>query len=490
MQTFQNYIGGRHVPPGAGQYLETENPFTGMAWARVARSTAADVEQAVQAAHSAFRYGAWKDVTAVERAGMLRNLGDLVKSNVDELASHEVRDNGKTITEMRTQMRNVAEWYYFYAGLADKIAGENLPTERRNYMNYTRLEPFGVVGLIVPWNSPLRLLAWKLAPALAAGNVAVIKPSEFTSTSALAFMALIEKAGFPPGVVSVVTGFGSEVGLPLAAHPLVAKVAFTGGADGGRAVYEAAARGLKPVSLELGGKSPNIIFEDADLANATRGAVAGIFGSGGQTCVAGSRLLVQRSVLVRVLERIVELASRIRMGDPMDPETELGPIANRRQFERILRYVEIGREDGARLVLGGRPAHGPSLDNGLFVEPTIFADVNNRMRIAQEEVFGPLLCVIPFDDEDEAVAIANDTAYGLGAGIWTRDVARAHRVAACLQAGSVWVNTYRVTSQISPFGGYKGSGIGREGGVEMIRSYLQTKSVWVDLNPEFQSPFR
>jgi aldehyde dehydrogenase (NAD+) len=490
MQTFDNYIGGRQAPPASGEYFESENPFTARPWARVARGNAEDVDRAVAAARAAFTGGAWPALTASERGALLGRLADLVAGNVDMLSAAESRDNGKTITEMRGQIRNVAEWYRFYAGLADKLNGEVIPTERRNHLNYTRHEPLGVCALIIPWNSPLRLLSWKLAPALAAGNTVVIKPSEFTSTSASVFIALVEKAGFPPGVVNLVTGFGADVGRTLVEHPDVAKVAFTGGETGGIAVYTSAASKLKPVSLELGGKSPNIIFADAHLENAARGAVAGIFASCGQSCVAGSRLVVHRGIRDAIVARVSELAQKIRMGDPMDEATEMGPIANRQQYDRILRYIDIARNEGATLQLGGGPATRPECGDGLFIEPTIFVDVDNKMRIAQEEVFGPVLSVITFDDEDEAVRIANDTPYGLGSGIWTDDLKRAHRVAARIQAGSVWINTYRISSQLSPFGGYKRSGFGREGGAEMLKSYTQTKSVWLDLNADFPYPFK
>lgn len=492
MQEFGNYINGAFQPPTSGLYLETENPYTREVWARIPRSDETDVGAAVAAAKNAFEHGAWPALTASERGTMLRRLGDLISSedNTSQLALAEVRDNGKTLNEMRNQMRSVAQWFYYYGGLADMFAGELLHTEQRNMLNYVRYEPLGVVGMVVPWNSPLRLLAWKLAPALAAGNTAVVKPSEFTSTSTLEFMRLIEEAGFPPGVVNVITGLGPEVGAPLAAHPDIAKIAFTGGSAGGQAVYLAAARNLKPVALELGGKSPNIIFEDADLDNAAKGAVAGIFGSGGQNCVAGSRLLVHRSVHDEVVERIVALAKDIILGDPMDPSTNVGPITTLPHCEKILTYIEIGKQEGARLIYGGRRAEGPGLGKGIFVEPTIFANVRNDMRIAQEEIFGPVLCVIPFENESEAVLIANDTQYGLAAGLWTRDLQRAHRVSARLQAGIVWVNTYRTASHLSPFGGHKSSGIGREGGAEMIKSYMQSKSVWIDLNDEYAYPFK
>ncbi len=487
MQRFGNFIDGVYSPPLDGNYMDTENPFTAATWGQIARSGAADVAAAVASAREAFRSGPWAAMTASERGAMLRRLAGMMRDNARELAEIEVRDNGKTFKEMHNQLRRIPDWYEFYAGLADKIGGEVLPEERRGHMTYTRHEPLGVIGMITPWNSPLMLLAWKLAPALAAGNTAVLKPSEFTSVSALRFAELACEAGLPKGVLNVVTGTGAEAGKALVDHPDVAKLAFTGGVDGGIAVYSSAAKRLRPVTLELGGKSPNIIFSDADLDQAAKGAVSGLFASGGQSCVAGSRVLVERSVYDEVVGRIVSLAGLIRLGDPLDPKTDIGPVANRPQYDRILRYIALAREEGAALACGGAPAEG--LGDGLFVQPTVFVGVANTMRIAQEEVFGPVLCVIPFEDEADALTIANDISFGLGAGVWTKDLSRAHRMAAKLEAGTVWVNTYRLTSPLAPFGGYKMSGLGREGGAEAIKSYLQTKSVCLNLSGEFAYPF-
>ena len=346
-----------------------------------------------------------------------------------------------------------------------------------------------MVVAIIPWNSPLLLLAWKLAPALAAGCTVVIKPSEFTSASTLEFVKLIEQAGFPPGVVNVVTGFGAEVGMPLVEHPLVAKVAFTGSDATGQRIYEAAARGLKRVTMELGGKSPNIVFDDAHLDNAMKGVISGIFAATGQTCIAGSRLLVQRSIHGEFVEKLVAFAKTAKMGNPMDLGTQVGPVTNKPQFEKVLKYIDIAKGEGAQPVLGGARATQPECGEGWFVEPTIFTGVRNAMRIAQEEVFGPVLAVIPFEDEDEAVAIGNDVAYGLAAGVWTQNMRRAFVMSERLQAGTVWVNTYRAVSYLSPFGGYKRSGLGRESGQEMIKEYLQVKSVWISTATEVPNPF-
>jgi aldehyde dehydrogenase (NAD+) len=383
----------------------------------------------------------------------------------------------------------MAQWYYYYAGLADKIEGAVIPTDKPDTFNYTRHEPLGVVAAIIPWNSPLLLLAWKLAPALAAGNTVVIKPSEYTSASTLEFMKLVEAAGFPPGVVNVVTGYGAEVGTPLVEHPHVAKVAFTGSDATGQKIYESAARGLKRVSMELGGKSPNIVFDDAHIDNAVKGVISGIFAATGQTCIAGSRLLVQQSIHDQFVEKLVALGKTAKMGDPMSLDTQVGPVTNPPQFEKILKYIDVAKGEGAKPVLGGARASRPECGSGWFVEPTIFTGVNNAMRIAQEEVFGPVLSVIPFRDEEEAIAIGNDVVFGLAAGVWTQNMRRALLMAEKLQAGTVWINTYRAVSYLSPFGGYKRSGIGRESGQEMIREYLQTKSVWISTATEVPNPF-
>mgnify|MGYP001952299726 CR=1 FL=1 len=364
-----------------------------------------------------------------------------------------------------------------------------MPLDKPGYFNFTRREPLGVVAAITPWNSPLLLATWKIAPALAAGCTVVIKPSEFTSASSLEFARLFEEAGFPAGVVNVVTGFGREVGATLVEHPRVAKITFTGADATGRAINEAAARQFKHVSLELGGKSPNIVFADANLDDAVNGAVSGIFAATGQTCIAGSRLLVQDAVYDEVVERLLALARTARMGDPMSMDTQVGPVTTRPQYDKVLSYIQIAKDEGARLLLGGGPATGEACGSGWFVQPTIFGDVDNGMRIAQEEVFGPVLSIIRFKDEDDAVRIANDVRFGLGSGVWTRDMGRAFRMSERLQAGMVWINTYRAVSFMSPFGGYKDSGLGRENGMDAINEYLQTKSVWINTGAATANPF-
>jgi len=489
LQKYSLYIDGSEREPASGQWFETVNPFTGEAWALIPRGNADDVERAVQAAHRAFSEGEWPKLTASARGRLLCRLGDLIAQNADRLAALEVRDNGKLLAEMAAQLRYLPQFYYYFGGLADKIEGAVLPSDKAGIFNFTRHEPLGVVAAIVPWNSPLNLATWKLAPALAAGNTVVWKPSEYTSASALEFVRLFKEAGFPPGVVNVVTGFGKEVGEPLVAHPRVAKVAFTGGDAGGRAVYQAAAKDFKRVTLELGGKSANIVFDDAKLDNAVKGAISGIFAATGQTCIAGSRLLVHRSIHRELVERLVAFAKTARMGDPMSLETQVGPVTTRAQYEKVLQYIDVARQDGARCVLGGAAAKRPECGAGWFVEPTIFDGVTNDMRIAREEVFGPVLSVIEFGDDEEAVRIANDSLYGLAAGLWTESIRRAISISERLQAGIVWVNTYRAVSYMSPFGGYKHSGLGRENGQEAIREYLQTKSVWISTSEDVPNPF-
>ncbi len=489
LQKYKMFIGGKWVAAVGGEYFPSDNPFTGKPWASIPRGGATDVARAVEAAHKALTTGEWPKLTATKRGALLRKLGDLIADHSKALAEIEVRDNGKLYAEMSAQTAYMAQWYYYYGGLADKIEGHVIPSDKPDTFNYTRYEPVGVVACIIPWNSPLLLAAWKLAPALAAGNTVVLKPSEYTSASLLEFMKLIEQAGFPPGVVNVVTGFGPEVGTPLVEHPKVAKVAFTGSDATGQRIYEAAAKGLKRVSMELGGKSPNIVFDDAHIDNAIKGVISGIFAATGQTCIAGSRLLVQQSIHDAFVDKLVAFAKTAKMGDPMSLDTQVGPVTNPPQFEKILKYMDIAKGEGATAVLGGGKAVRPECGDGWFVEPTIYTGVKNSMRIAQEEVFGPVLSVIPFKDEEEAIAIGNDVVFGLAAGVWTQNMRRAFTMADKLQAGTVWVNTYRAVSYLSPFGGYKRSGIGRESGQEMIKEYLQTKSVWISTATEVPNPF-
>src|SRR5580658_6688472 len=481
-------IGGKWVDPASGEWFESVNPFTAKPWALVPRGSKADVDQAIAAAKCAF-HGEWRKLTATARGARLHKFGELVAAEAERLAEIESTDNGKLIAEMRGQLNYIPQWFYYYGGLADKVEGRVIPIDKPGMVNFTREEPLGVVAAITPWNSPLMLATWKLAPALAAGNTVVWKPSEFSSVSALEFGRLFEKAGFPPGVVNILTGFGSEIGERLVTHPDVAKVAFTGGDRTGQGVYELAARSIKPVILELGGKSANIVFKDAVIDNAVKGVVSGIFAATGQTCIAGSRALIHRSIHDEFVDRLIALGRTARMGDPLLDTTQVGPITTRPQFKKVLDYIEIAKSEGASCVLGGAKATRPECGEGWFVEPTVFTGVKPEMRIAQEEVFGPVLSVITFEDEEEAIAIANNTQYGLAAGVWTQSIGTAFTMAERLEAGTVWINTYRATSYLSPFGGYKRSGIGRESGLTAIREYLQEKSVWIDTVGEVANPF-
>jgi aldehyde dehydrogenase (NAD+) len=480
---FQMQIGGKALPSESGQWLDSFNPFTGKVWSQIPRGTHKDVDLAVQSAHQAFTKGAWPALTASDRGLLLHRLGDVVAANAEYLADLEVSDNGKLKAEMLGQMRYVPKWFHYYGGLADKVQGATTPIDKPGMFHYIAYEPMGVVAAITPWNSPLLLTIWKLAPALAAGNTVVVKPSEFSSASMIALAKLFSEAGLPPGVLNVVTGFGNEVGEPLVNHPLVARVAFTGGDTGGKRVYELAARSLKRVSLELGGKSPNIIFADANLEDAVKGIVSGIFAATGQTCMAGSRLLVHSSIHDKVVSKLVDFMKSARLGDPNSSLTNIGPVSTQPQLEKVLRYIEIAKKEGAICVLGGQRSTRPECGDGWFVEPTIFTGVLNGMRIAQEELFGPVLSVIKFDTDEEAIEIANDTPYGLAAGVWTSSLDRAMNVPKRLRAGTVWVNAYRVVSYLAPFGGFKDSGIGRENGIAAIYEYLETKSVFLNPTP-------
>ncbi|MDG2260672.1 MAG: aldehyde dehydrogenase [Paracoccaceae bacterium] len=484
----QMYIGGEWVAPAGGDYIETVNPFTAQPWALIPRGNAEDAERAILAADDAFRSGPWGKMHASDRGAIIHRLGTLIEQNAEELAEIEVRDNGRLLAEMRHQIAYVAKWYYYYAGLADKIEGTVHPCDKPA-LSYSRHEPLGVCVGIVPWNAPLLLFSLKAAPALAAGNTIVMKPAETTSATALKLMELVEEAGFPPGVINVVTGYGQEVGEPLATHPKTRHIGFTGSTATGAHLGMLAARDVKRVSLELGGKSPNIVFADADLDNAVRGVVGGIFGATGQTCIAGSRLLVQRDVHDEFIEKLAAFTKAARVGDPCHPKTQIGPMANQMQYKRVLDYIDVAKGEGAKLALGGKHPEMEECATGYFIEPTIFTGVTNDMRIAREEVFGPVLSTIAFDTAEEAVAIANDSEFGLAAGVWTSDMRLALKMSEQLEAGSVWINTYRDISYTTPFGGYKKSGLGRENGVEGIREYLQTKAVWISTAEEIANPF-
>ncbi len=486
---YKMLIGGEWIDASSRQTYDSMNPYTGQTWAQMPDAQAEDVDRAVQAARKAVKDPAWRGMVPAQRGALLRKLGDLVAENADYLGQIETRDNGKLIREMSAQCKAVPSYFYFYAGLADKIQGATIPLEKTSVFNYTLREPIGVVGIIIPWNSPLLLLSFSLAAALAAGNAVVAKPSEHASASTLEFAKLVEQASFPPGVFNVVTGYGAVTGSAMASHPGIGKLSFTGGPETARKIAEQAALNLTPTLLELGGKSPNIVFPDADLQNAVNGTIAGIFAAGGQTCIAGSRLLLHEDIHDEFMERLVARTRDIKMGDPAAMESELGPLATTAQLAKVESFVESARAEGAELVYGGCRPDAPELAAGWFYMPTIFGGVHNDMYVAQEEVFGPVLGVLRFREEEEAVAMANDTRYGLAAGIWTDDIKRAHRLARDLDAGTVWINMYRALSYASPFGGYKGSGHGRELGIDAINEFTQVKSVWVELAETTPDPF-
>ena len=485
LTTYQLLLDGEFRAAGAGRTYTSTDPFTGQPWAEVPDADASDVEAAVAAARAAFA-GEWGRTTATARGKLLYKLGDLIARDAEHLAILETRDNGKLLREMQGQMKGLAEWYYYYAGLADKVQGSVIPSDKANYLVYTRNEPVGVVAAIVPWNSPLLLLTWKLAPALAAGCTLVIKPSDYTPVSTLALGELVTEAGFPPGVVNIVTGWGPEVGIALTAHPGVDKIAFTGSTQVGKLIAKAAADNLTRVTLELGGKSAQVIFADADLDAAANGVIAGVFAASGQTCMAGSRVVVHESVKDALVERVVDRARRIKIGNPLEVETEMGPMATDKQYDTVLSHFESARAEGATIAYGGQPVADLG---GWFVEPTVIVDATQDMRAVREEIFGPVVAVSTFETEDEAVALANGTEFGLAGSVWTKDVHRAHRIAARLRAGTVWVNAYRVVGPHVPFGGFGASGIGRENGVDAVKEYTENKSVWVELTGATRDPF-
>lgn len=480
LQRFQQYIDG--IFEHAAEEFDSIDPSNGKVWARMPAASAEDVDRAVHAAHRALNEGPWANLTASARGKLLYRLAELIERDAPRLAELETRDTGKIIRETRSQIGYVAEYYRYYAGVADKIQGAWLPVDKPDMEVTLRREPVGVVAAIVPWNSQLFLSAVKLGPALAAGCSVVLKASEDGPAPLLEFARLVHEAGFPKGVVNIVTGFGNDCGRTLTSHPLVSRIAFTGGPETARHVVRNSADNLAAMSLELGGKSPVLVFDDADLDSACNAVIAGIFAASGQSCVAGSRLIVQRGIHDALVERLIARARAIRIGDPQDMATEMGPLATRRQLEHIQRVLEASVAAGGRTLVGGSQPEGSVA--GHYFLPTIVDCPNAEVPSVMEELFGPVLSVVTFDTEADAIALANNTKYGLASGVFTRDLTRGHRLTRALRAGIVWVNTYRAVSPIVPFGGYGLSGLGREGGLEAVLEYTRTKSVWIRTSDE------
>ncbi len=481
------FIDGQWCDPIDGGVRGSIDPATGKAWTDVAYGGAKDIDRAVAAARTAFE-GPWRKMPGWERAALLRRFADLLTTRVEDLAQVESQDNGRAIRESRGDIGLHAQYYHWFASLADKLGGRTIPMDDSVHA-FTSRVPVGVVGAITPWNVPLMAATWKLGPALAAGCTVVLKPAEQTPASSLALAALFEEAGFPPGVVNVVPGDGPVAGQRLVEHPDVAKISFTGEGSTAKIILKAGADTLTRCTFELGGKAPHIIFADADVDQALNAATGSAWALCGQSCALGSRVLVERPIYDRVVDEFRQRAARVRVGMPLDPATHMGPQAHAEQLDKTLSYVAIGRDEGAELVTGGTRIDRAGMAEGYFVEPTVFAGVNANMRIAQEEIFGPVAAIIPFDGEEEAIAIANSTPYGLAAGLWTGDTGRAHRVAARIEAGMVWVNTYRYIRWSTPYGGVKSSGWGRENGIEALDSYLETKTTVISTTGKFADPF-
>ena len=487
IKNYQMLINGDWVDASDGGVFDSVNPSTDNVWSRVPEATEADVNRAVSSAYNAFSGGPWSKFTPTERGKCLRKLGDLLADHSENLGRIETIDTGKMLKETRWQAKYIAEFFHFFAGCADKVSGETLPIDKPDMFVFTKREPLGVVAAVVPWNSQLFLVAVKIGPALAAGNTVVLKASEHASAAMLEFGKLVEQAGIPPGVVNIVTGHGEPCGRVLTSHPLVARVSFTGGPSAARHVLENVKRNFAEVSLELGGKSPFIVFDDANIESAVNASIAGIFGATGQSCVAGSRLYLHEDIADEFLEKMIALTRKIIIGDPLAEDTQMGPLCTLRQLENIEIEVENAKQEGARVLIGGKQPEGTS---GLFYEPTIIECPNQGLKIVDTELFGPILCVQRFKTEDEVLSLANDTEHGLAAGIFTQNSARSLRMAGAVRAGIVWVNTYRVVSPIAEFGGVKGSGYGRESGFQAIYDYTRPKTIWMNMSDDpMANPF-
>lgn len=482
LKNYQMYINGEWLAAQSGKTFESINPSDGKPWAVIPEADEADVDVAVKAAHRAFTEGPWSTMTATERGKLIHRLGDVLAEHSESLGHCETVDTGKLFKETRWQARYISDYFYYYAGLADKVSGETLPIDKPNMWTMTIREPLGVVAAVVPWNSQLFLVAVKIGPALAAGNTVVLKASEHASAPILEFAKVFEEAGFPPGVFNVISGHGEPCGRALTTHPLVDRISFTGGPETARHVIRNSAENFAQVSLELGGKSPVVVFDDADLESATNGVLLSIFSASGQSCVAGSRLLLQESIHDEVLTRVAEKASKIRIGDPLDENSQMGPLATRAQLDNIDSMVADAIANGATLVHGGQQPAG--MGDGWYYEPTVVACPDQRIGIVQRELFGPVVSALRFTDEAHALQLANDTRFGLAAGVFTADIGRALRITKGLRSGIVWVNTYRMVSPLAPFGGYKDSGYGRESGLEAIYDYTRSKTVWLNTSPD------
>ncbi len=486
-RAYANFFAGEEHPAAHGATFASINPTTGKVWGEFALADATDVDHAVQAAHKAF-HGSWGQLSPTKRGGLLMRWGEAIAARAEFIGRLEATQNGKLLAEMQMQAQVARDWLVYYGGLADKVEGAVIPLQSQTVLNYTLKEPLGVVAVITPWNSPSFLLLMSAAPALAAGNTIVVKPSEVTSASAIELARLAREAGIPDGVINVVTGM-RETGEALVDHPLVAKIAFTGSVPAGRAIAERAGRRLVTATLELGGKSPNIVFDDSNLDQAEAGVLSGIFAAAGQTCIAGSRAYIHEKIYDELVERLVRRAGRIVLGDPLLPTTQMGPVATKGQLEKDAAMVHEAEADGGRILHGGQRVDVAGLDGGYFFAPTIVGGLPPTARLMQREVFGPVLAVTKFHDEEEVLSLANDSEFGLAAGVWTRDIKRGHRMAKNLQAGTVWLNTYRALAFNSPFGGYKASGIGRVNGQDAIHGFMQVKSVWCELGEEIRDPF-
>ena len=471
------FINGKWVDSVSGKTFDTLNPATEKVITSVAEGDSADIDLAVIAARAAFENGPWEKTGARDRGRILLKIANLLEKHQDELALLDTLDNGKPITETTNADIPLAiDCFLYYAGWADKIHGETIPV-RGEFFNYTLRDPVGVVGQIIPWNFPLLMAAWKIAPALACGNTVVLKPAEQTPLTALRLGEICQEAGLPDGVLNIVTGYGPTAGAALAEHMDVNKIAFTGGSDTGRIIMQAASKNLKQITLELGGKSPNIVFADSDIDSAVSGAMTGIFFNQGEVCCAGSRLFLERSIHDEFVDKLSNKAANMRVGNPEDAGTQMGAQVSEEQFDKILGYIDTGKQEGAKLVTGGERCG----EKGYFIRPTVFDEVDNNMKIAREEIFGPVVSAITFDDVDEVVRQGNLSIYGLAAAVWTKDITKAHRLARDLKAGTIWINTYNAFDAASPFGGFKQSGFGRELGVHALELYTQVKSVWINL---------